>query len=52
MKHIQQVAQKAQSPELPAWWENINDWVDEIKDGYQNDLNVLKGWLATQERSS
>ncbi|MGF1713787.1 aerobic respiration two-component sensor histidine kinase ArcB [Photobacterium chitinilyticum] len=52
LKHIQQVAQKAQSPELPAWWENINDWVDEIKDGYQNDLNVLKGWLATQERSS
>ncbi len=52
LKHIQQVAQKAQSPELPAWWENISDWVDEIKDGYQNDLNVLKGWLATQEKSS
>ncbi|OLQ79964.1 aerobic respiration two-component sensor histidine kinase ArcB [Photobacterium proteolyticum] len=51
LKHIQQVAQKAQSPELPAWWENINDWVDEIKDGYQNDLNVLKGWLASQEKS-
>lgn len=52
LKHIQQVAQKAQSPELPAWWENINDWVDEIKDGYQNDLTVLKGWLAMQEKSS
>ncbi|MBV1839661.1 aerobic respiration two-component sensor histidine kinase ArcB [Photobacterium ganghwense] len=49
LKHIQQVAQKAQSPELPAWWENINDWVDEIKDGYQNDLQVLKDWLAQQE---
>ncbi|MCW8330107.1 aerobic respiration two-component sensor histidine kinase ArcB [Photobacterium sp. SDRW27] len=50
LKHIQQVAQKAQSPELPAWWENINDWVDEIKDGYQNDLSVLKDWLAQQEK--
>lgn len=49
LKHIQQVAQKAQSPELPAWWENINDWVDEIKNGYQNDLQVLKSWLAEQE---
>ncbi|MGF1725985.1 aerobic respiration two-component sensor histidine kinase ArcB [Photobacterium nomapromontoriensis] len=48
LKHIQQVAQKAQSPELPAWWENINDWVDEIKEGYQNDLQVLKSWLAQQ----
>jgi len=50
LKHIQQVAQKAQSPELPAWWENINDWVDEIKQGYQNDLTVLKDWLAQQEK--
>ncbi|MGF1681138.1 aerobic respiration two-component sensor histidine kinase ArcB [Photobacterium minamisatsumaniensis] len=49
LKHIQQVAQKAQSPELPAWWENINDWVDEIKEGYHNDLIVLKEWLAQQE---
>lgn len=50
LKHIQQVAQKAQSPELPAWWENISDWVDEIKDDYQNDLSVLRGWLARQEK--
>ena len=51
LKHIQQVAQKAQSPELPAWWENINDWVDEIKEGYHNDLKVLKDWLAQQEKA-
>ena len=51
LKHIQQVAQKAQSPELPAWWENINDWVDEIKEGYHNDLEVLKDWLAQQEKA-
>ena len=48
LKHIQQVAQKAQSPELPAWWENINDWVDEIKYSYQDDINVLKTWLKQQ----
>ncbi|SKA43730.1 aerobic respiration two-component sensor histidine kinase ArcB [Enterovibrio nigricans] len=45
LKHIQKVAQQAQSPELPAWWENIADWVDEIKDGYLHDLVVLKQWL-------
>lgn len=26
LKRIQSVAQQAQSPELPAWWENIHDW--------------------------
>ncbi|USD65721.1 aerobic respiration two-component sensor histidine kinase ArcB [Vibrio sp. SCSIO 43136] len=45
LKHIQGVAQKAQSPEHPAWWENINDWVEEIKNGYQHDIRILKQWL-------
>ncbi|OOF28810.1 aerobic respiration two-component sensor histidine kinase ArcB [Salinivibrio sp. IB872] len=48
LKHVQKVAQKAQSPELPAWWENIADWIDEIKVGYQHDLTVLKAWLDEQ----
>ncbi|MEZ8385006.1 Hpt domain-containing protein, partial [Vibrio splendidus] len=45
LKRIQQVAQKAQSPDIPAWWENISDWVDEINNEYQNDIEVLKSWL-------
>ena len=45
LKRIQQVAQKAQSPDLPAWWENISDWVDEINNEYHNDIEVLKSWL-------
>lgn len=45
LKHIQSIAQKAQSPDLPAWWENIEDWVDEIKNEYQHDIDVLKQWL-------
>ncbi|MGV1717518.1 aerobic respiration two-component sensor histidine kinase ArcB [Vibrio furnissii] len=49
LKHIQSVAQKAQSPDAPAWWENITDWVDEIKNEYQNDILVLKQWLAQRK---
>lgn len=45
LKRIQQVAQKAQSPDMPAWWDNISDWVDEINNEYQNDIEVLKSWL-------
>lgn len=51
LKHIQKVAQKAQSPDLPAWWENIADWIDEIKAGYPHDLAVLKAWLDEQSVS-
>ncbi len=46
LQRIQRVAQKAQSPDMPAWWENINDWVEEIKNEYQSDIEVLKQWLA------
>ncbi|OIQ25204.1 aerobic respiration two-component sensor histidine kinase ArcB [uncultured Vibrio sp.] len=46
LKRIQKVAQKAQSPERVTWWENISDWVDEIKNEYQHDIQILKEWLA------
>ncbi len=49
LKHIQTVAQKAQSPDLPAWWENISDWVEEIKNEYQNDIQVLRSWLEQRK---
>lgn len=50
LMRIQSVAQKAQSPQMPAWWENIADWVEEIKNEYQNDIEVLKGWLAAKDK--
>ncbi|GAD80702.1 aerobic respiration two-component sensor histidine kinase ArcB [Vibrio ezurae] len=48
LKRIQMVAQQAQSPELPAWWENINDWIDEIKESYLSDIEVLKDWIEQE----
>lgn len=48
LKHIQKLAQKAQSPTMPTWWENVSDWVEEIKNEYQNDISLLKEWLNQQ----
>ncbi|WP_261816667.1 aerobic respiration two-component sensor histidine kinase ArcB [Vibrio gallicus] len=45
LQRIQSVAQQAQSPELPAWWENIHDWVDEIRNNYLNDIQILLNWI-------
>lgn len=50
LKHIQSVAQKAQSPDYPAWSENIDDWVNEIKSQYVANIEILKQWL--QERDA
>lgn len=48
LKRIQEVAQKAQSPELAAWWENIDDWIEEIKNTYAKDIHLLQTWLEQQ----
>jgi len=46
LKRIQELSQKIQSPELPAWWDNIDDWVELIKSNYENDIIELKKWIA------
>lgn len=43
---IQKLAQKMQSPDLPAWWDNIDDWHELIKSLYLKDLKDLKRWIA------
>lgn len=48
LKRIYQLAQQAQSPDLPAWQENIHDWVDSISAEYQGDLERLREWLQLQ----
>lgn len=45
LKHLQKVAQQIQSPELPAWWDNVQDWVDELHSTWQKDIAVLKEWV-------
>ncbi|MCK8383903.1 Hpt domain-containing protein, partial [Erwinia amylovora] len=41
LMHLQQVANQIQSPELPAWWDNGQEWIDELKLDRRNDMEVL-----------
>ena len=50
LKRIQELAQKIQSPELPAWWDNIDDWVELIRSEYKNDLTLLKKWIIANSK--
>tara|TARA_R110001583_G_scaffold423_6_gene4017 strand:+ start:1724 stop:3922 length:2199 start_codon:yes stop_codon:yes gene_type:complete len=43
---IQKLAQKMQTPDLPAWWDNIDDWQELIKSLYLKDLKDLKKWIV------
>jgi two-component system aerobic respiration control sensor histidine kinase ArcB len=46
LKRMQELAQKVQSPELPAWWDNIDDWVELIKSNYESDITELRKWVV------
>ncbi|RXK32588.1 aerobic respiration two-component sensor histidine kinase ArcB [Arsenophonus endosymbiont of Bemisia tabaci Asia II 3] len=50
LRHLQQLAQQLQSPDLPAWWDNIQEWFDELKVDWQKDVKVLKRWLVGAEK--
>lgn len=46
LKRIQGIAQQLQSPDLPAWWDNIDDWVELIKSEFPKDIMALKKWVV------
>jgi len=52
LQHLQQLAKQIQSPELPAWWDNVVEWIDELKHEWRHDVQVLRDWVAEQEASS
>ena len=50
LRHLQQLAQQIQSPDLPAWWDKVGDWVDELKQEWTHDVAVLKQWVAGADK--
>jgi len=50
LRHLQLLGQQIQSPDLPAWWDNVGDWVEEMKQEWQHDVAVLKAWVANAEK--
>ncbi|WP_105494501.1 aerobic respiration two-component sensor histidine kinase ArcB [Escherichia coli] len=46
LRHLQQLGQQIQSPDLPAWEDNVGEWIEEMKEEWRHDLEVLKAWVA------
>ena len=46
LRHLQQLGQQIQSSDLPAWWDNVGEWIEEMKQDWQHDVGVLKAWVA------
>ncbi|EFJ3799270.1 TPA: aerobic respiration two-component sensor histidine kinase ArcB [Escherichia coli] len=46
LRHLQQLGQQIQSPDLPAWEDNVDEWIEEMKEEWRHDVEVLKAWVA------
>ncbi|EKL4968470.1 aerobic respiration two-component sensor histidine kinase ArcB [Escherichia coli] len=46
LRHLQQLGQQIQSPGLPAWEDNVGEWIEEMKEEWRHDVEVLKAWVA------
>lgn len=46
LRHLQQLGQQIQSPDLPAWEDNVGEWIEEMKEEWRHDVEVLKAWMA------
>ncbi|EEW2485755.1 TPA: aerobic respiration two-component sensor histidine kinase ArcB [Escherichia coli] len=46
LRHLQQLGQQIQSPDLPAWENNVGEWIEEMKEEWRHDVEVLKAWVA------
>lgn len=36
------VGQQIQSPDLPAWEDNVAEWIEEMKQEWQHDADIIK----------
>lgn len=46
LRHLQQLGQQIQSPDLLAWEDNVGEWIEEMKEEWRHDVEVLKAWVA------
>ncbi|QLF44933.1 aerobic respiration two-component sensor histidine kinase ArcB [Escherichia coli] len=46
LRHLQQLGQQIQSPDLPACEDNVGEWIEEMKEEWRHDVEVLKAWVA------
>jgi len=49
LRHLQQLAQQIQTPTLPAWWDNVQEWVDELALEWRKDVELLRRWVKQKE---
>lgn len=46
---MQKIANQIQQGDHPAWWQNVHDWVEELEQAYEHDMQILEEWLMNRD---
>ncbi len=49
LKYLQEIARQIQTPELPAWWDNVQEWIDELRHEWRHEVDTLRKWVESRE---
>lgn len=50
LKYLQEIARQIQTPELPAWWDNVQEWIDELRHEWRQEADSLRRWVKAREK--
>ncbi|WP_158972182.1 aerobic respiration two-component sensor histidine kinase ArcB [Paraglaciecola sp. L3A3] len=48
LARVQKIANEIQQGDHPAWWENVHDWVEQLNEAAEKDIQKLVNWLGQQ----
>jgi two-component system aerobic respiration control sensor histidine kinase ArcB len=46
---VQKIANEIQQGDHPAWWQNVHDWVEQLHQAANQDMQKLINWLGQQD---
>ncbi|KXI29251.1 aerobic respiration two-component sensor histidine kinase ArcB [Paraglaciecola hydrolytica] len=49
LARVQKIANQIQQGDHPAWWQNVHDWVEELHEAANQDLQKLINWVGQQD---
>jgi two-component system aerobic respiration control sensor histidine kinase ArcB len=49
LARVQKIANEIQQGDHPAWWQNVHDWVEQLNQAANQDMQKLINWLSQQD---
>jgi two-component system aerobic respiration control sensor histidine kinase ArcB len=49
LSRVQKIANEIQQGDHPAWWQNVHDWVEQLNQAANQDMQKLINWLGQQD---